>query len=32
MNMNEELTQYHESVGITPVDNKRTYDEMFSAF
>ena len=32
MNMNEELTQYHESVGITPVDNMRTYDEMFSAF
>ena len=32
MNMNEELTQYYESVDIVPVDKMRTYDEMFSAF
>ena len=30
--MNEELTQYYESVGIAPVDKMRTYNEMFSAF
>ena len=30
--MNEELMQYHESVGITPVDKMRTHNEMFSAF
>ena len=32
MNMNEELTQHHERVGITPVDKMRTYNEMFSEF